>query len=63
MSWAKVAEAKKAVAAFVGGLAGVWAVVVAADWSSKNGVIASIVPIVAAVVTYFSPKNKDSEPA
>jgi hypothetical protein len=57
MSWAKVAGYKKAVGAFVGGLAGVWAVVLAADWSSKDGAVASIVPIVAAVVTYFSPKN------
>ena len=60
MTWEKLAGAKKAVAAFVGSLAGVWAVVVAADWSNKNGVIASIVPIVAAVVTYFSPKNKEA---
>lgn len=60
MTWEKLAGAKKAVAAFVGSLAGVWGVVVAADWSNKNGVIASIVPIVAAVVTYFSPKNKEA---
>lgn len=59
MSFAKLAEYKKAVFAFVGGLSAVWVVVGAADWSSKNGLVASIVPIVAAVVTYFSPKNAE----
>lgn len=57
MSFAKVAAYKKAIGAFVGGLGGVWAVVLAADWSTKTGAIASIVPIVSAVVTYFTPKN------
>ncbi len=60
MTFAKLAAYKKAVAAFIGGLAGVWGVVVAADWSSKDGLIASVVPIVAAVVTYFSPKNAET---
>lgn len=49
---AKIQEYKKAVAAFVTSLAGVWAIVVASDWSSKQGAIASIVPIVTAVVTW-----------
>ena len=49
---AKVQEIKKAVAAFVVGLGGIWTVVVAADWSSKQGAIASIVPIVTAVVVW-----------
>ena len=58
MTLQKLSEAKKAIASFVGGLGGVWAVVVAADWSTKDGLLASIVPLVAAVVTYFSPKNE-----
>ena len=59
MSFAKLAQYKKAIGSFVGGLAGVWGVVLAADWSTKSGVIASIVPIVSAVVTYFTPKNAE----
>ena len=58
VTWGKLATVKKAVGAFVGGLGGVWAVVLAADWSTKTGAIASIVPIVSAVVTYFTPKNE-----
>lgn len=54
MTWAKIATAKKAVFAFVAGLGALWAVVGAADWSSKSGAIASIVPIVSAVVAYFT---------
>lgn len=57
MSFAKLAKYKKAVAAFVGAVSAVWVVVAAADWSSKDGLIASIVPIVAAIVTAVSPKN------
>ena len=49
---AKIQEIKKAVGAFVGGLAAVWTVVLAADWSTKSGIIASIVPIVSAVVAW-----------
>jgi len=55
----KIQEYKKAVAAFTGSLGAIWAVVVAADWSTKNGAIASVVPIVTAIVTYFSPKNAE----
>ena len=54
---AKLAEYKKAVAAFVGAAVPVYAVLIAADWSTKNGLIAAIVPVVAALVTAFSPKN------
>ena len=59
MTWSKIATAKKAVFSFVAGLGAIWAVVGAADWSSKDGAIASIVPIVSAVVTYFT-KNAPS---
>ncbi len=55
--FAKLAYYKKAVFTFVAGLSGIWIVVGAADWSSKQGLYASIVPIVSAVVTYFT-KNK-----
>ena len=48
----KINEYKKAVGALISGLGAVWAVVLAADWSTKSGAIASIVPIVSAVVAY-----------
>ncbi len=60
MSWAKIAAAKKAVFSFVAGLSAIWAVVGAADWSSKDGAIASIVPIVSAIVTYFTKNQPQS---
>ena len=57
MTFAKIQTYKKAVFSFVAGLGTIWAVVGAADWSSKQGAIASIVPIVSAIVTYFT-KNE-----
>ena len=55
----KIQAYKKAVYAFVTGLAGIWVVIGASDWSTKNGVYASIVPIVTAVVVYVT-KNVPS---
>ncbi len=49
----KINEYKKAIGALVGGLAATWAAVLAADWSTKQGIIASIVPIVSALVAYI----------
>jgi len=59
---AKIQEYKKAIAAFLGALAPVWAIVEAADWSTKAGLEASIIPIVAGIVTALAPKNKQPAP-
>lgn len=57
MNLANISRYWKAVVAFVGGLGGVWAVVAAADLSTRAGLYASIPAIVTAIGVYLA-KNK-----